>query len=191
MAEQHEITVVRHGATEWSENGRHTGVTDLPLLPQGEDEARATGKLLAGEEFALVLSSPLQRARRTCELTGYGAQVEVTDDLREWDYGELEGLTTPQIRERHPGWTIWTGPWPGGEAIGQVAARAERVLARARAADGDVLLFGHGHILRVLLACYLELDPVEGRRFALGTATLTRLGWEHEYTTMRTFNARG
>jgi probable phosphoglycerate mutase len=176
-----DVYVVRHGATEWSVDGRHTGRTDLPLLPEGEDQARATGRLLAGHRFALVLTSPLRRARRTCELAGLGDDAVVDEDLREWDYGEYEGVTTAEIREQHPGWTVWSGPCPGGETIEQVAARADRVIERARTADGDVALFAHGHILRVLTARWCQLHPVEGRRFVLETGTLSQLGWEHEY----------
>lgn len=175
----HDLYVIRHGATEWSVDGRHTGRTDLPLLPEGEDQARATGRLLAGHRFALVLTSPLQRARRTCELAGLAEHAIVDDDLREWDYGTYEGLTTTEIGEQVPDWTVWTGCCPSGETIEQVAARADRVVARARAASGDVVVFAHGHILRVLTARWCELDPVEGRRFVLQTASLCQLGWEH------------
>jgi probable phosphoglycerate mutase len=183
-----EVYVVRHGATEWSENGRHTGSTDLPLLPEGVAQAEETATRLAGHRFALVLVSPLQRARRTCELAGLLDEAEITDDLREWDYGDFEGVTTETIRESHPGWTIWDGPVPGGESIDEVAARADRVIARARAAPGDVALFGHGHMLRVLTARWCTLDPIEGRRFPLDPATLNVLGWEHEYATVHIWN---
>lgn len=185
-----ETYLIRHGTTEWSRNGRHTGSTDLPLLPEGELQARETGRHLTGHEFDLVLCSPLARARRTAELTGLGDRMVITEDLREWDYGDFEGLTTAEIRKTHPGWTVWDGPCPNGETIGEVSARADRVIDRARAADGDVALFGHGHILRVLAARYLELDGVEGRRLALDPATLNVLGWEHEYTTIRVWNQR-
>lgn len=187
---RHEVFVVRHGATEWSQNGRHTGRTDLPLLPAGEAEAASTGRLLHGRPFALVLVSPLSRARRTCELAGYLDQAEVTDDLVEWDYGSYEGITTKEIRRTVPGWTVWDGAIPGGESIDEIAARADRVIARMRAADGDVALFGHGHSLRVLAARWCDLPPVEGRRFPLETATLSVLGWEHEYPTIRAWNQR-
>ncbi len=185
----HDLFVVRHGATEWSVDGRHTGRTDLPLLPEGEERARATGQLLAGHRFALVLTSPMQRARRTCELAGLGDRAVVDDDLREWDYGDHEGVTTAEIRQHQPGWTVWTGTCPGGETIEQVAARADRVVARARAAGGDVVVFGHGHLLRVLTARWCGLDPVEGRRFVLDTGTLCQLGWEHEYPGVLRWNA--
>ncbi len=184
-----DLYVIRHGATEWSVNGRHTGRTDIPLLPQGEDEARATGRLLDGRPFALVLTSPLKRARHTCELVGYGEQAEIDDDLLEWDYGDYEGITTAEIRETVPGWTVWDGGCPGGETIAQVAARADRVIARARAADGDVAVFAHGHILRVLTARWCQLDPTEGRRFVLQTGTLNQLSWEHDAPGVLRWNA--
>jgi broad specificity phosphatase PhoE len=181
---------MRHGTTEWSESGRHTGRTDLPLTTEGEAEARRLGDLLAGRPFALVLVSPLARARRTCELAGYGGRAETTADLIEFDYGDYEGLTTEQIRTTAPGWTIWTGSCPGGESLEQVAARADRVVERIRALPaGDVALFAHGHILRVLAARWCDLDPAEGRCFSLDTARLSVLGWEHEYPTLRQWNA--
>jgi probable phosphoglycerate mutase len=186
----HETFIIRHGATEWSQNGRHTGTTDLPLLPRGVDEAKATGKLLHGRPFALVLVSPLQRARVTCELAGYAAQAEITDDLCEWNYGEYEGITTKEIRATSPGWTIWDGVTPGGESPEQVAARADRIVERVRAVDGDAAVFAHGHILRVLVARWCALDPREGKRFPLETASLSVLGWEHEYPTLRVLNQR-
>jgi len=185
-----DLYVIRHGATEWSENGRHTGVTDLPLLPEGEDQARATGALLAGHEFALVLTSPLRRARHTCELVGLADRAEVDPDLRELDYGSYEGVTTATIRETVPDWTVWTHPCPGGETLAQAAARVDRVIQRARAADGDVAVFAHGHILRILAARWCDLDPVEGRRFVLHTATLSRLGWEHGEPAVVVWNSR-
>ena len=187
----HDLYVVRHGATEWSEDGRHTGRTDLPLLDKGRAQAKDTAALLGGHRFALVLTSPLQRARETCAIAGLGDRAVITDDLREWDYGEYEGLTTTTIRATVPGWTIWTGPCPGGETLDQVAARADRVIARARDAGGDVALFAHGHILRVLTARWCQLDAVEGRRFPLETATLCVLGWEHGFPGVRLWNDRG
>jgi probable phosphoglycerate mutase len=184
------VVLVRHGETEWSKSGQHTGTTDLPLLPEGEEQARRTGQLLDHRSFALVLVSPLQRARRTCELTGYAEHAEVDDDLLEWRYGEAEGKTTAEMRERYPGWTVWTGPIPGGETIEQVAARADRVVERVLAAEGDVALFGHGHSLRIFTARWCELDPHEGKRFPLGVASLCELGWEHEYRTVSLWNQR-
>jgi probable phosphoglycerate mutase len=187
---RHDLCLVRHGATEWSVDGRHTGRTDLPLLPEGEDQARRAGELLAGRPFALVLCSPLGRARETCALAGYADQAELTDDLREWDYGDYEGVTTAAIREHDPGWTIWDGVVPHGETADDVAARVDRVIARVRSVDGDAAVFAHGHVLRVLTARWCELDPREGRRFVLDTATLNVLGWEHEYPALRLWNQR-
>ena len=181
---------MRHGATEWSVAGRHTGRTDLPLTSEGEDQARRLGERLAGRRFALVLVSPLTRARRTCELAGYGAVAQVDGDLAEFDYGDYEGLTSAQIRESEPGWTIWTDTCPRGETLGEVAARADRVIERVRAVgSGDVALFAHGHVLRILAARWCDLDATEGRRFSLDPATWSVLGWEHDDPTVRTWNA--
>ena len=188
-APRHEVVLVRHGATEWSRSGQHTGTTDLPLLPEGEDAARAVAPVLAERDFALVLVSPLQRARRTCELAGLGGAAVVEPDLLEWDYGEVEGRTTAEVQAERPGWSIWTGPVPGGETLEQVADRADRVIERARAADGDVALFAHGHILRILAARWCEWRPRAGKRLPLDTATISILGWEHDYPTLRRWNA--
>jgi probable phosphoglycerate mutase len=189
-AMKNRLFVIRHGATEWSRSGQHTGHTDIPLLPEGEEQARATGALLADHEFALVLTSPLQRARRTCELVGLGAQAEVEPNLIEWDYGQYEGITSAQIHETVPGWTVWTGTVPGGDTIDQVAARADAVIERALAADGDTIVFAHGHILRLLTARWCQLDPAEGCRFVLDPATLCVLGWEHESRAILQWNNR-
>ena len=157
------VVLVRHGATEWSESGQHTGLTDLPLLPEGEAEARALGPLLAKRSFAVVLSSPLARAVRTAELAGLG-DVEIDDDLLEWRYGEVEGRTTVEMREQDPDWTVFDGAIPGGETGAQVAERVDRVIARCLAADVDeVALVGHGHCLRILGARWLGLDVRDGR----------------------------
>jgi probable phosphoglycerate mutase len=187
---KHRLFVIRHGATEWSRSGQHTGHTDIPLLPEGEAQARATGQLLADHEFALVLTSPLQRARRTCELVGLADQAQVEPNLIEWDYGDYEGITSAEIHQTVPGWTVWTGAVPGGETIEQVAARADAVIERALAADGDTIVFAHGHILRLITARWCELDPVEGRRFVLDPATLCVLGWEHESRAILQWNNR-
>jgi probable phosphoglycerate mutase len=175
------VFLIRHGETEWSLSGQHTGVTDIPLTENGRNVARRLSPALAKEHFALVLSSPRQRSLETARIAGFGERVEIDPDLSEWDYGEYEGLTTPQIRERVPGWTVFTHPCPGGETAEQVAARADRVLARAAAAGGDVALFSHGHMGRVLGVRWLGLPPIQGRHFLLGTATLNVLG--HERTT--------
>jgi probable phosphoglycerate mutase len=173
------VWVARHGQTEWSAAGRHTSSTDVPLTAVGEQEAIALGTMLRPEHFDLVESSPRQRALRTAELAGFEPTVD--NDLVEWDYGELEGLTTDQIKAKYPGWSIWHGPWPGGETAEQVAARADRAVQRARAlpSGGKALLFAHGHLLRVLAARWLGQPAASGRFFMLGTATLSVLGWEH------------
>ena len=175
-----EITVVRHGETDWSLAGKHTGKTDVELTETGRRRAREVGGRLAGQSFGLVLSSPLLRARETCELAGFGASMEICEDLREWDYGDYEGLTTPQIREQNPGWDLWRDGCPGGETAAAVGARADRALARLRAADGDAIAFAHGHILRVLGARWIAMDPRAGARLALSTAGLSVLGYERE-----------
>jgi broad specificity phosphatase PhoE len=175
-----ELWLVRHGETEWSRASRHTGRTDVPLTPYGEEQAVALAPLLGGLHPALVLSSPRQRAWRTAELAGL-APVSIDDDLAEWDYGEYEGLTTGQIRRDRPGWTIWTGDPPAGETAAQVAARADGVLGRLQDAlsDGDVVVIAHGHIGRVLAARWLGLEPSAGRLFMLEPACPSVLGTEH------------
>ncbi|MEV0245402.1 acid phosphatase [Nocardia sp. NPDC050712] len=185
------LALLRHGETAWSKVRRHTGNTDLPLTALGEEQARAAGPLVAELKLRepLVLVSPRQRAVRTAELAGF-TDFTLDDDLVEWDYGEYEGLTTPQIREQAPGWTIWTGPVPGGESAEQVRARADRVLATVAAAlpDRDVILVGHGHFSRALITRWAELDLVEGRRFAMTTAATSVLGYEHDARTIHAHN---
>ena len=192
MAEGHEdqveVWLVRHGQTEWSRDHRHTSTTDLPLLPGGERVAKGLAERLTGPDFALVLTSPRQRARRTAELAGFPDAV-VDDDLVEWAYGDYEGVTTEDIRRSEPGWTVWTHPAPGGETAEQVAARLDRVVARARAAGGPVLLFGHGHALRGLTARWLELPVTDGRHFRLDTATVSVLGHERETPVVLRWNS--
>jgi probable phosphoglycerate mutase len=183
-----DVWLVRHGATEWSEAGRHTSTTDVPLTPDGEEAARAVAPKLRGHDFALVLTSPLSRARRTAELAGF-ASAEVDDDLREWDYGEYEGVTTEEIRQSVPGWTVFSHPSPGGETWEQVGARLDRVVARCQGLQGDSLLFGHGHALRVLAARWLGLPVSEGRLFVLETATVSVLGHEHESPALLRWNS--
>ncbi len=172
--------LVRHGETEWSRSGQHTSWTDLPLLADGEADAEAIGRRLREHDLALVLASPLIRARETARLAGLGDVVEITDDLVELGYGEYEGLTTPEIREQKPGWSIWTDGAPGGEPLDEAGARADRVIARAEAADGDVALFAHGHILRILGARWAGLAPEHAAGLALSTASLCILGHERE-----------
>ena len=183
-----ELYLVRHGQTEWSRDGRHTSTTDLPLLPEGEEVARGLRERLADVTFAQVLTSPRQRARRTAELAGF-ADAEVDDDLVEWAYGEYEGITTPEIRETVPGWTVWSHPTPGGETAEQVQERLDRVVERARAADGPTLAFSHGHALRGLAARWLGLPVTDGRMFHLDTATISRLGEEHDKPVVVTWNS--
>jgi probable phosphoglycerate mutase len=183
-----ELWLVRHGETEWSRSGAHTGRTDIPLTDAGREQARALGRRLAGREFALVLTSPLARARETCELAGFGARAEVDSDLREWDYGAYEGRTTAEIRAERPDWRLWRDGVPEGESIGQVAARAQRAIGRAAAADGDALLFAHGHLLRILAACWAGLEPQTARVLALGTASLSTLGYERDTRVITRWN---
>jgi len=183
-----ELWLMRHGETEWSLSGQHTGRTDLHLTAEGKRRAEALGRHLAGRPFALVLCSPLARAAETCQLAGYGDVAEFTDDLREWDFGEYEGRLTADIRKERPGWTIWTGGAPGGETTEQVADRVRRVIDKAAAPGGEVALFAHAKVLQVLTACWLGLSPDAGRLFVLGTASLSVLGYEHETRVIRSWN---
>jgi probable phosphoglycerate mutase len=174
------VYIVRHGHTEWSLSGQHTSRTDLPLTDAGREQAEMLAEKLAEIEFSLVLCSPLRRAVETCELAGFGDRAELCDDLREWDYGEYEGLTTPQIREQNPSWNLWRDGCPGGESPEQVAGRLDRVIARFQAVDGHGLAFAHGHSLRVLTARWLRMDVAAGARFKLAAAALGVLGHERE-----------
>jgi probable phosphoglycerate mutase len=185
-----DLVLIRHGQTEWSATGRHTSHTDLPLTPDGEREALALRAALAGRAFAAVLSSPRRRSLRTAELAGLSVTA-ADEDLAEWDYGEYEGLTSAQIRESRPDWSLWRDGCPGGESPEQVGARLDRLLARARelAAGGDVVLIGHGHSLRVAAARWAGLAPSAGAALYLGTATLSRLGHEHSQRVIREWNA--
>jgi broad specificity phosphatase PhoE len=184
-----EIVLARHGETEWSRDGRHTGRTDIPLTDNGRRQAQLLGQALAEWNFGRVLSSPLERALDTCRLAGLGDSVETTDDLLEWDYGEYEGITTPEIRERRPDWYLWRDGCPGGEQPEDVGRRADRVIARLADAETDVALFAHGHILRVVAARWLGLGPEGGALLALSTATLSVLGYERETRVVRRWNA--
>ena len=187
-----ELWLLRHGATEWARNGRHTGRTDLPLLPEGEQEARALAPALAGIAFDAVLVSPLQRARRTCELAGLGAAAQICDDLREWDYGDYEGITTAQIRTQQPDWLLWRDGCPGGEVAAQVQQRCQRVIERALVAAGAsprVALIAHGHILRALAGTWLGLGASGGGLLTLGTATVSVLGYEREQRVLLRWNS--
>ena len=182
------IFLVRHGATEWSVTRRHTGRTDLPLTDQGREEVKGLAVRLARERFALVLVSPLTRALETARLTGFGEVAQVEPDLAEWDYGDYDGRTAAEIRRERPGWTPWHGGYPGGETLEDLAGRADRVVERVRDVDGDVALFAHGHILRVITARWLEQPPVEGARYYLATASLSVLGWERETSVIDRWN---
>ena len=181
------ITLVRHGETEWSRSGRHTGRTDVPLTELGREQARRAGSKLADRNFALVLTSPLSRAEETCRLAGVG-EGEPCDDLLEWDYGEYEGMTTNAIRAERPDWLLWRDGTPGGEQPKEVAVRADRLIARLREISGDVVLFSHGHILRMLGARWVGMGPDGGSRLALDTATISMLGHEREVSVIHLWN---
>jgi broad specificity phosphatase PhoE len=180
------VALARHGETEWSLSGQHTGLTDLPLTANGEDQARRLGERLRGMKFARVLTSPLQRAARTCQLAGFGPGAEIaaeTDpDLVEWDYGDYEGIRTAEILRTRPGWQLFRDGCPNGESPAQIGTRADRVFARLRREGGDTLIFSSGHFSRVLAARWLGLPPSAGVYFILGTASLSLLGYEHDLT---------
>jgi len=188
MAKPGELWLIRHGETEWSLSGAHTGTTDLPLTAEGEKRAALMGQYLAARPFALVLTSPMMRARETCRLAGYGSSAQTEPNLMEWNYGDYEGRSTPEIRKDRPGWNLWADGVPNGESVEQVYARAAKVIERATGAEGDVALFAHGHILRILTACWLGLPANDGRLFALSTATLSVLGYEREQRTIARWN---
>ena len=174
------VVLVRHGETEWSRDGRHTGRTDIPLTTEGQRKATALAEPLRAWQFALILSSPLRRALETCRLAGYGATAQVRPELMEWDYGRYEGLTSRQIAEQNPGWSLWRDGGPDGETPADVGRRVDRVIAQLRQVAGDVLIFAHGHVLRVLAARWLDEPPAGGRHYALQTGALSVLGYEHE-----------
>jgi broad specificity phosphatase PhoE len=188
MNARSQLWLIRHGETEWSLSGAHTGRTDLPLLPAGKQRAAALARYLASWPFGLVLTSPLQRARETCRIAGYGDAAQIEPNLREWDYGAYEGRTTADIRKEAPDWDLWTQGVPGGETIELVAGRARLVIERAAGASGDTALFAHGHILRILTACWLGLPPAAGRLFALDTASVSVLGYERDSRVIRNWN---
>ena len=187
-SEAHEIVLVRHGETEWSRSGKHTGRTDVPLTEGGRSQARLVGAALRNRRFAAVWTSPLARALETCRLAGFGEVDMPSEGLVEWDYGEYEGRTTLEIRRERSGWTLWRDGAPGGETVDEVEARVDRALAEIASVGGDVLLFAHGHVLRVLAARWLGLEPAEGRLFALDPATLSVLGYERETQVIRLWN---
>ena len=181
MTKQRQLWLLRHGATEWARNGRHTGNTDLPLLPEGEDEARQLAPVLSQQNFAAVFSSPLQRARQTCELGGLGANMMVMKELLEWNYGDYEGITTPEIQRTGPDWSVFSHGCPNGEDAEAVQKRCETAIriALESPGDGDVALFAHGHILRALAGTWLGLGAVGGRLLMLSTGSICVLGFEH------------
>jgi probable phosphoglycerate mutase len=184
-----EVVVVRHGQTEWSVEGRHTGRTDVPLTDEGRRQAARLAPALADRVFALVLTSPRQRALETCALAGFAAVGEVDEDLCEWDYGEYEGRTTAAIRVERPGWSLWSDGVPGGEDAAAVGRRADRVIGRVRSANGDALVFAHAHVLRVLAARWVGLPPADGMRLALEPARPSTLGYEREIAVINEWNA--
>jgi broad specificity phosphatase PhoE len=184
----HEIWLFRHGETAWSLTGQHTGRTDLPLNSTGRRQAEALGQSLNNRRFGLVLCSPLARAVETCQLAGYGDVARYIDDLMEWNYGEYEGLRPDEILEKRPGWTIWKDGMPGGETVEQVGERARKVIVLADATEGDVAIFSHGHLLRVLAACWLNLPPDGGRYFDLSPASTSVLGYSGDAPVIRKWN---
>jgi broad specificity phosphatase PhoE len=183
-----QIVIVRHGETEWSRTKRHTGRSDIPLTPKGREQARGLATTLAGLSFAAVFVSPLQRARTTCTLAGFDGVAVVDPDLVEWDYGAYEGKTGSEIQETQPGWSIFRDGVIGGETLDDVAARAARVIERVRAVAGDVLLFGHGHQLRILTALWLDFAPIAAQHMQLATASPSTLGYEHDWTALLSWN---
>lgn len=194
MSRDPQVTLVRHAETAWSQSGQHTGSTDLPLLEEGRHKAGRIAERLGGAHYARVLTSPLRRATETCWLAGYGDVAETRDELREWDYGDVEGLTTDEIRAHYPGWLVWRDGAPGGEGPEDVAGRVDRLVAELAgvcADGGDALVFGHGHLLVALGVRWVELPMVEGRRLALGTGSLSRLGWKRELRVIDTWNDTG
>ena len=175
-----EVHVIRHGETAWTNSGQYTGLSDIPLTERGEHQARRFGEFLRGRTYAHILTSPLQRARRTCQLAGFDAQAVTEPDLVEWNYGEYDGLTRPEILKRRPGWQLFRDGCPQGESVTQISARADRLIDRIRRLDSDVLLFSSGHFMRAFVARWLGLDASCGRLFLLGTTTLSVLGYDHD-----------
>jgi broad specificity phosphatase PhoE len=188
VTEPARLFLVRHGETDWSASGQHTGRTDIRLNENGTEQAKQLAARLAGHRFDLVLTSPLARALETCRIVGLADQAIVDPDLREWDYGEFEGRKTDEIRDEIPDWTIWTATIARGESVEDVGRRVDRVIGRALAAGGDVAIFGHGHCLRILAARWLGLAPDAGALFELSTATISRLGWERERRVIELWN---
>jgi probable phosphoglycerate mutase len=190
MSEQkQQVYLIRHGETEWSLSGQHTGTTDIPLTENGRQVARLLKPVLDKQSFARVWTSPLKRARETCELAGFGERAEIDHDLMEWNYGEYEGLTPKQIHAKAPGWMIFTDGCPGGEDPEEIGTRVDRVIARVRGVDGDVALFAHGHVFRVFAARWLGLPATAGQHFLLDTATLNILGYYRDIPAVKRWNA--
>jgi broad specificity phosphatase PhoE len=188
MSLDEQVQLIRHAETEWTLDGRHTGHTDIPLTPHGREAAVGLAGKLKGTDFALVLCSPSTRARETCELAGLSGQAEIREDLLEWDYGDYEGLTSPQIYEQQPDWNMWRDGCPGGENAADVGARADRVIAELHSTDATVAVFSHGHVLRVLGARWIELGPEQGARLGLVPGAICRLGHEHEIQVLAGWN---
>jgi probable phosphoglycerate mutase len=182
------LVLARHGETAWSKSGQHTGRTDIPLTDDGREQARRLGAALAGRTFSRVIASPLSRASETARLAGFGDRMEIDPDLQEWDYGVYEGRRRVDIAIEEPGWTVWSRPIVGGESLDALGARADRVIARLLPVEGDVLIFSHGHFLRVLGARWIEAQPVAASRLELWTATLSELGWEAERRVIEVWN---
>ena len=185
---QPDVFLARHGETEWSLNGRHTGTSDIPLTENGRRHALSLGARLSGREFAAVFTSPLRRAAETCRLAGLGERAVVRTELMEWNYGDYEGMTTPDIRKTVPGWTVWSHETPGGETPEQVGARCDALIEELLEVQGDVALFAHGHVLRVLGARWMGVAPQKGANLALSTGTLSVLGWERVNRTLQLWN---
>ncbi len=183
------LVLVRHGETDWSRDGRHTGHTDIPLNDTGRAQARELATVLAGRSFSRVVASPLARAAETARLAGFGDRVELDDDLREWDYGVFEGRTRAEIAEKMPGWTVWSVPIVDGETLEELGVRADRVISSLLPAGGDVLVFSHGHFVRVLAARWIGAAPVVASRLELWTATVSELGWEQDRRVIEIWNA--
>ena len=186
--EPFELFLIRHGETEWSLSGAHTSRSDIPLTARGEERAAKIRDYLAHRRFSLVLTSPLQRARETCRVAGYGDVAQIEENLREWDYGIYEGRTTAEIRKERPDWSIWDSPVPDGEPVEHVAERTQKVIDRALASGGQVALFAHAHVLRILAATWLGLAARDGRLLALGTGSVSTLGFERETRVISTWN---
>jgi probable phosphoglycerate mutase len=187
--QQTRLVLARHGETAWSKSGQHTGRTDIPLTDLGREQARQLGAVLAGRSFSRILSSPLSRASDTARLAGFGDRLEIDPDLGEWDYGAYEGRRRVDIAHDDPGWTIWSRPIPNGESLVELGARADRVIARLLPTGGDVLVFSHGHFLRVLAARWIEAPPITASRLELWTATVSELGWEAERRVIEIWNS--